>query len=393
MGIVINVFLKRVWWQQVLLILSIAIVGIQIAGTIGTKFLVPLVGWGESHSVFAASASDDKIEGRFARWDSSHYLRIAQEGYSDDGRDLVFFPLYPFLIYLLNNTLGLSILWSGLIVALACFLGAGLLLYRLIQIDYASEIALWSVAWLSVFPMSFFFASQYTESLFLLTSIAAMYFARRGQFIASGLAIALAGATRPTAFLLAIPFFLEIWQHGRLKQIKLTRVFIGTLIAPLGVLAFSFYIILTRDTLNIVGLYSSIEREAFQRYLAWPWVTFYDALKAAMFGNGFTRVIAWHDLGYALLGMVGAIYGLFRLRLSTALYFLVNMIFLYSNHGPSGLPYLSISRYIAVLFPIYLILALVTTKLPKHLRWLPVLMSVCLLGILSAWYATGRWVA
>jgi len=393
MNTVINVFLKRVWWQQVLLIQLISIIIIQLAGIIAIKFLVPQFGWGESRGDFLADTSVDKIEGRFARWDSSYYLRIAQQGYSDQGQDLVFFPLYPILIYLLHNISGLSFLWSGLIIALACFFGAGLLLYQLNQIDYGAEIALWSVVWLSVFPMAFFFSSLYPESLFLLVSIAALYFARRGQFIVSGLAIALAGATRPTAFLLAIPFFIEIWQHGGLKQIKLTRVFFGTLIAPLGVLAVSIYFVLARDISNIFGMYSSIELDVFQRYLAWPWVTFYDALKVAMFGKGFTQVIAWHDLGYALLGTTSALYGLFRLRLSIALYFLIGMVFLYSNHGPYDLPFLSISRYIAVLFPIYLILALVSTRLPGRLQWLPVLMSVSLLGILSAWFATGRWVA
>ncbi len=393
MNTVIDVFLKRVWWQQVLLVQMIAIVGIQFAGTIGTKFLAPRFGWGESHSVFAAGEYDDTIQGRFARWDSSYYLRIAQQGYSDDGQDLVFFPLYPILISLLHNALGLSLLWSGWIVAVTCYAGAGLLLYQLIRIDHSAEFALWGVAWLSIFPTAFFFSSIYTESLFMLTSIAAVYFARRGQFIFSGLAIAFAGATRPTAFLLAIPFFVEIWQYGRLKQIKLTRVLFGALIAPLGILAFVSYFVITRETVNILELYSSFEHDFFERYLSLPWVTFYDAIRAAVFGKGFTQVIAWHDLGFALAGMAGAIFGLFHLRRSMAFYFLAGMIFLYSNHGPAGLPFLSIPRYVAALFPLYMVLALVTMKIPKQLRWLPVLLSVSFLGILSAWFATGRWVA
>lgn len=155
MNILIDVFLRRAWWQKVLLVQLIAIVGIQFAGTIGTKLLVPRFDWGESNDVFAGGAFDDTIEGRFARWDSSYYLRIAQQGYSDHGQDLVFFPLYPLLISLLYNTLGLSLLWSGWIVAVTCYVGAGLLLYQLIHIDHSAEIALWGVVWLSIFPVDY----------------------------------------------------------------------------------------------------------------------------------------------------------------------------------------------------------------------------------------------
>lgn len=393
MNMVIDAFLKRVWWQQVLLIQLTAMVGIQIAGTIGTKILVPRFGWGESHTVFAAGAYDDTIQGRFARWDSSSYLRIAQEGYNANRSDIVFFPLYPLLMSVLHNTLGLSLLWSGWIVAVTCYVGAGLLLYQLIRIDHSDEIALWGVIWLTIFPTAFFFSSLYTESLFILTSIAAVYFARRGQFILSGLAIAFAGATRPTAFLLAIPFFLEIWQYRKLGQLHFTHALIGSLIAPVGVIAFYLHLAATRGVVNIIGLYSSTALTAFERNLALPWVTFSDALNVALYGKGFTQVIAWHDLGFALAGMAGALFGLFHLRQSAALYFLLGMIFLYSNHGPAGLPFLSIPRYVAALFPLYLVLAIVTMKMPKKLRWLLVLASVGFLGILSAWFATGRWVA
>ncbi|MEW6083115.1 MAG: mannosyltransferase family protein [Chloroflexota bacterium] len=393
MNIVIEVFLKRVWWQQVVLVQLIALVGIQFAGTIGTKYLVPRFGWGESHNVTAGGGSDDTLEGRFARWDSNYYLRIAQRGYTSEGGDVVFFPLYPLLISLLHNALGLSLLWSGWIVAVTCYFGAGLLLYQLIRTDHSAELALWGVVWLSIFPTAFFFTSLYTESLFILTSIAALYFAGRGQFTLSGLAIAFAGATRPTAFLLAIPFFVEVWQFRRLGQIRSADALLGTLIAPAGVMAFYLHLVATVGDGNIIGLYSSTALVLFERNLALPWETFSDALKAAVFAKGFTQVIARHDLAFALTGMASAVFGLFHLRQSMALYFLAGMIFLFSNHGPAGLPFLSIPRYVAALFPLYLVLAIVTTKMPKQLRWLPVLVSVCFLGILSAWFATGRWVA
>ena len=66
-----------------------------------------------------------------------------------------------------------------------------------------AKSALWTVVFLSVFPTAFFFQAIYSESLFLLLSVACFLAARRGRWALAGAAGFLASLTRNTGLLLA----------------------------------------------------------------------------------------------------------------------------------------------------------------------------------------------
>jgi len=386
---------ERPRWQQVLFVVLVSITYIHLSGLLGTTILVPAIGWGSG--IQYAGEKANSIDGRFVRWDSGYYIQIAQEGYSIDGTEKHFFPLYPLLCSSISNVLGLPLLWSGLLVSFTCFAVGCLLLYQWVSIDYKSEIALWTVIWICVFPMSFFFVAFYAEALFLLVSIAGIYLARHGKFIASGLAITLAGATRPMAFLLAIPYIFEFWQKHDFGRAQVLRFILGALIAPLGMLGYLYSLVLQTGGFDILNVYYS-HLSRLEGFTTWPWVTLHDGIRAALFGidiasDWFSRALVWQDLTYAMLGLVFAVWALFHLRVSAALFLLGGVLFYYTQHGPNGYAFWSIPRYIAVLPPIYLILACLTVKLPNKLRWLLAATSIGLLGILSAWFASGRWVA
>jgi Gpi18-like mannosyltransferase len=394
----IHLFRRRVWWQQILFITAASIFYVLFSGVLGTKVLVPVLGWGGGVDAIGNFEAADSIAGRFARFDSGYYLRIARDGYSSTGTERAFFPLYPIAIRFLSSLTGLSLLWSGLLFSIVCFVVACLYLYKLVLMDHQQEIAMESVLWVCCFPMAFFFIAFYSESLFFLLCICSAYYSRRGHFIASGLAIALAGATRPTAFLLGVILIIEFLQQRNFKLSRFIELGAGALIAPLGVLGYFAFLARISSDGNVVAAYVAIQSAEWHRSIVWPWISLYDGIKAAVFGNGinpdwFSRVIAWHDLTYALLGMTGAIISLCRTRLSFAIFSLSSMVFLYINHGPYGYAFWSIPRYIASLFPIYVILALITIKSPTWLRWSLIFVSIILLGVWSAWFASGRWVA
>jgi hypothetical protein len=391
-----DIFMKQIWWQQVLIIVMVSIIYVQIFGVIGTKVLVPLVGW--SGGTQPAGEKADSFEGRFVRYDSGYYLRIARDGYRVDGTEKAFFPLYPLLTRLVNNILGLSFMWSGSFVSIFCFIVACLFLYQWVVIDYKTEVAIWSTIWVCAFPMAFFFSAVYAEALFFLASVASIYFARRGQFVASGIIIALAGATRPPAFLLAIPYVIEFLLQRNYGKIPLLKFIVGGMIAPLGMLGYLTFLGLQAGSFDLLNIYTSNHSAEWKRITTWPWVTFYNGLRAVLFGTGitpdwFSRALVLQDFVYAVLGLILSIWSLFNLRLSTSSFLLVGMLFFYTNHGPYGYAFWSVPRYVATLFPFYLILALFTLRLPNKYRWLPVMCSIGLLGILSAWFASGRWVA
>ena len=110
-------FLRTAWWQQILIINTISICYILLAGIIGTEVLIPKLGWGTGNSV-EKSVATDSIAGRFARWDSGYYLHIAQYSYSSGDTELAFFPLYPIAIRLLSTVSGLSYVWGGFLTTL-----------------------------------------------------------------------------------------------------------------------------------------------------------------------------------------------------------------------------------------------------------------------------------
>jgi Gpi18-like mannosyltransferase len=389
--------IQRVWWQQVLLIAVLTIVFIRIAGVVGTDVLAPRIGWC-AEGIQPANTSVNTTVGRFVRWDSGYYLQIAHNGYRPDGDERAFFPLYPILINVLSKASGLSNMWSGLLISIACFIASGMFLYRWVRIDHNRSIALMSVVWLCVCPMSFFYTSLYTEALFVLLSIAAIFYARRGQFIVSGIAIALAGATRPVAWLLAFPYILEFGIQHNFQWIRWLKFVTGALIAPLGTLGYLLFIGFQEGNLNIWSVYSSILAGQWKRTITWPWITLYDGMRAALLGIGikpdwFSHVIAWQDLAYALLVIALAIWALFHLRLSLSVFLAASGLYLICNHGPYGYAFWSLPRYFASIIPVPYTLALLTVKLPGRYRWVPIVFSIALLGLLSAWFATGRWVA
>jgi hypothetical protein len=168
----------------------------------------------------------------WARWDSEWYLLIAQEGYGasalvtslpanyEPEATAGFLPLYPLLIRIVGAAVPpLRGVAAGVLLSNLCLLASLLLLFRL-----ASEAAgagrgraagTAACAAMLVYPMSFFLSAVYSESLFLILTLAFFHLCRRGRFGAASAAGALAALTRPLGIALAVPFMVEWWQQRR----------------------------------------------------------------------------------------------------------------------------------------------------------------------------------
>src|SRR3954466_1020850 len=149
-----------------------------------------------------------------ARWDSTWYLGIAHSGY--DGAGTAFFPLYPMLVRgLAVVDSPAALLVAGYVVSLAAFFGALVLMQRLVSLELGSErVARLSVLLLAVFPGALWFGAPYSESLFLLLSVAAFYFARTERWALAGVAAALASGTRSAGIVLVVPLLILWWQSS-----------------------------------------------------------------------------------------------------------------------------------------------------------------------------------
>lgn len=148
----------------------------------------------------------------WARWDSFWFLRIADSGYHWPSSTPAFFPLTPLAIRAVGLVTGGHLVVAGVIVSLTAGAGATVLLHRLTTRLTDPATARRAVVALLVFPTSLFLGAVYSESLYLLTAIAALLLAERRQLRLASAVAGLAILTRvqglallPALLLLARP--------------------------------------------------------------------------------------------------------------------------------------------------------------------------------------------
>ncbi|MCF7797870.1 MAG: hypothetical protein K9N36_08910 [Candidatus Marinimicrobia bacterium] len=384
------------WWQQVFIIAGVSTALILLSGYLGVYMAEHFLDWGGSERPHRSLGNG--LASWFVRWDALYYLKIATIGYSPDGIERAFFPGYPLLCNALSGLLNIPILWSGLIISIGSFAGAGLFLYKLVLYDSDRPTAFYSVLWICFSPVSFFFVSFYPESLFLMLAIGSIYFERQGSFFLSGVLIFFAGSTTPLATLLAIPYFVEYFHHKPQSRKEKVMVLLGMLIAPLGFFAYMGYLGWQAGTLNGLNVYVALQSLEWDRMSMFPWSTFFHGIQSAVTGKNvspllFSRLLTIQNLGFALIGISMAVWSWFHLRRSYAIYLAGGMLFLLINHGPAGNPLMSFPRHLALFFPVYMVLAVLSGKMKYTLRISLIILSILILVIYSAWFASGRWVA
>jgi len=201
-------------------------------------FLIAYLGFlsMKGHSVdFFASFSEI-----WARWDARDYLKIAEHWYQGSGEDrflIVYYPLYPFAIRLVHYIIG-NYFWAAIAVSLSALIAATYFFYRLIMIELAdSGVARDAVRYMLIFPVSFFYSTAYTESLFLLLTVLTFYYCRRNCWFAASIAGMLAAMTRNQGVLLLAPLSIELFcrhQHAKMTVDKLVKHGACLLLVPLG---------------------------------------------------------------------------------------------------------------------------------------------------------------
>jgi hypothetical protein len=158
-----------------------------------------------------------------ARYDSGWYLHIAEHGYGTppgpgEKSEHVFFPLYPLLVGGLAKVSGVDAFLVALAVSASLTIAAGALFVEEGRRRLGDTGARHALAFLLLFPTSFFLLAMYAESLFLLLSLLAFAAVQRRRF---GMAAAfglLAGLTRAPAAALALPLALAVLEIERARN-------------------------------------------------------------------------------------------------------------------------------------------------------------------------------
>ncbi len=335
-----------------------------------------------------------------SRWDTGFYLSIAEEGYQFENVPLpsvAFFPLYPMLIRA-ASVLTRDPLKAGILIANLALLAGAILLYRLAAEDWDQGTAERTIWYLLIFPVSFFGSAIYTESLFLLLGIAALYLARKDRWWAAGLVSVLASLTRFVGVILAPVLVIE-WLQQRKDAAK--RVYdengsmripgwsdlIAALLAPLGTLFYMLYSQLTfGDALIFVRASQAWARQpesplsTVSEILTRPAQGWIDALAA-----GALPLDNWVDLIFVLFFVGIGIVLLVQRRWSEGAYVLLGALIPLS----SGL-LMSQRRYMWVLFPAFILLGRWGEN-PWVDRTIFVI-SLLALGLFTSMYANWYWV-
>jgi Gpi18-like mannosyltransferase len=321
----------------------------------------------------------------WARWDSGWYLSIIKQGYQPSSdlngqSNLAFFPLYPLIIKLLASVIpiwlrsDLIIIVIGLVVSNLCLLGSMWLLYQLsLQLFHNEEVAENSLWLLLVFPAGFIFTCFYTESLFLFLSLGCVYLMNRKKFLASGLMGMLASLTRSQGILLIIFPLWSIWILS--KQRSLTKTKFGhfailILFICLGLLIFLGYSQLIFHN----WLLPLNSQAAWGKMLTLPWKTIFAPIKFIGF---ITPVDKW----IAIVSLLTSIYLFKVFKNKDYVWYALASILLPLTTGVLH----SVTRYVAVIFPLYLGWAYLMKKWKIKKEWIFVSLMTIQTALFIAW--------
>jgi Gpi18-like mannosyltransferase len=261
------------------------------------------------------------------RWDTPQYQAIAERGYA--AFDTAYFtpPLFPYLMRWTAPLFGGNTLSAGLFVSGLAFLGCLLAIYPLARLELDDDhAAMRAVVYLAFFPAAVFLAAAYSESLFLLGAILCLYFLRKEQWLAAGLAGGFAALARIPGTLLFVPLAYAAWQAWKKGNRR------GWLaLAAMGLVLAAWYTYQWFVLLNIL--------EAARRIVAGQLVIENSLELAFTLAFIVFTVFIWKKLP--------RVYGLYAAAL---------MLFFLARMG-SPQPLVSMARYCLEVFPVFLLLA------------------------------------
>jgi Gpi18-like mannosyltransferase len=325
------------------------------------------------------------------RWDTVHYLDLAENGYTSDSKTTVWPPLYPLLIKLIALITN-SYLLSGIIVSNLAFLCALYLLYLLISTEYSEEVAQRSLLYLIIFPTAFFFVAPYSESLFLALSVGFFLAIKKQKWWVAGFLGICAVLTRLQGIFLVVPLIWIFFQN-LINRKGISRKLNCRSLIPISVIsaAFILYFLSIHFVLGREWPWMTLQSNWSQK-LGLPWEGMISNIKILI---GITPLISvsyistFFDVLTLLGGIVLLIITRMQLKKEYLLYSITLLLLFSIKLNQNGF-LVSTSRYVLSIFPLYISYAL-TLKKGGRIIWSAI--SLLSLIILLVIYYNWGWVA
>lgn len=327
----------------------------------------------------------------WANFDGEHYLSIAIIGYK--GLEQAFFPVYPktigffaspfysdFFSALLLTTL------VGLILSNLFLLLSLVILWDLVKLDYSRKIAYLTIILLLLFPTSFYFGSLYNESLFLFLTVSSFYAARKGNWWLAGILGGVASATRVFGILLFPSLIIEAW---RKKENYRSFLWIG--LVPLGLILYMYYQwIVFNDPIAFINIQPLVGEQRSSGFILLP-QTFYrylNMLTSVEIQNPIYQTVVLEFIT-GIIFLILPIYGWYKKMPLSYLFYTITGYFIASAQGSFS----STPRYVLVLFPSFIALAIFVNTMNKRIVALLLILLSLGLMIETTLFLRGYWVA
>jgi Mannosyltransferase (PIG-V) len=382
----------------------------------------------------------------------AHYGYRPEFGAFTAPRD-AFFPLYPLGLRALSD-IGLAPVIAGVAFSIGAFMAALYGLHRLTTLEVArlrrppldSRRVARLAALLTAFaPMAFYFSAIYSESLYLALSVGLFLCARRGRWGTAAVLGALASATRSTGVVLIVPLLLlylygprddreperppvgrsdalvvgrSLVHRSRLAlaelidmlrpRYRLRRDALWLALVPLGLALYMAHLALAGgDPL------APFHAEAvWKRHFAGPYGGIWDGTKAAFAGlrqllsfqrehnyypvaGGSLFIDAGHNvlLFAFLLLAIPMLVGVLRLLPLAYGAYLLTALALPMSYPVAPQPLMSLPRFLLVLFPLNMWLAVTLASRPRVLTRFVLVLSGLAMAFFVGEFSTWHWVA
>ncbi len=338
--------------------------------TASNYFLHPREGFGYTltlHFLTESNPISNFLLYPWGNFDGIYYLLIAAQGYTVNAG---FFPLFPLSIKIATLIFGPSadglpfdpkLYFTALVLVSIYFSLSMIMMYKLILIDFKKSIAIWSIIFMLVFPTVFFFATIYSESLFLLLTLLCFYFARKKKWFLASIFGALLTATRVVGIAI-IPALLYEFIKSEKAFSKMKALLL--MLSPLGLAGYIYFNLLKwGNALYFVQAQGNLQNNRSVSSIVLFPQTMYRYAKILT-----TVSLSQYEWWIALLEISVFIFTailLFvawkkKVRFSYILFSAVAFLIPVSTGTFSALP-----RYVLVLFPIFIGLALVKNRAVK----------------------------
>lgn len=344
----------------------------------------------------------------WANFDGVHYIRIAAEGYIDQGR---FLPFYPFILKLsnlliLNTRINDRFIVISSLVSVAIMVAAALVWQKILTNLYNQQTALYTLVAFFAFPTSFFLGAIYSESIFLLLSGIAFYLAMNKKWWQLIIPVSLLTITRLTGFVIIPAVAYWRWEEDKnylplkkffskkyfskvisfkLKNWKWLAALVASII-PLLIYSY-FNLVKWGDALFFVHAHGQLGNSRSTSSLVFPLITIYRYFKILL-----SLPPTLHEWRVALIEL-GSLFFMVLLwlvnlkqktKMSLLLFTGLLMMVPTLSGTFSGFP-----RYSLVALPLFVALV----RLKKSYFFTYVTICILLQIIFLAWFSTGYFIA